>query len=275
MFPLRSNISNIGLVRDVPIREAVIRPNLGDAIIDRPIFERPPIIFDPVFPRPPFTPPVFPVPPVQQPPTQPPPSVTASVTDLQILISQIPAAEDGNVIRSEHFNQMRLALTELAKRLGVTGVEEDFGETIAPNFSRNMADTPWDLEYGIAKASAAGTVKGWMEVELPNGARLDQMVVYGKRTGAGTGAFNVILRRQKISDPATIVDLITVAITDKTDAEKGERAQVKVLASNLDTVEEHRRIKNAEFKYLLIGEVTLAAGDTAQVNGAQIVYRIT
>jgi hypothetical protein len=233
-----------------------------------------PIVADPFFPRPPFIPPVLPVPPVQQPPAQPPPSVTASVTDLQILISQIPAAEDGNIIRSEHFNQMRLALTELAKRLGVVGVEEDFGETIAPNFFRNGSDEGWVSEYGIAKTPAvAATVRGWMEVELPNGARLDQMLVYGKRTGAG--AFNVILRRQKIQDPASIVDLITVPITSTTDAEKGERAEVKVLASDLTELEERRRIKNSDYKYLLIAEATLAAAtDSAQINAVQVVYRI-
>ena len=265
--PLSTSISRSNVFQPV----ATFDPRTP--IFADPIITRPPVVFDPVFPRPPFTP--LPVPPVQQPPQQPPPSVTASVTDLQILISQIPAAEDGNVIRSEHFNQMRLALTELAKRLGVTGVEEDFGETVAPNFSKNMSDPAWDLDYGVAKTPAvAGTIKGWMEVELPNGARLDQMLVYGKRTGAGV--FNVILRRQKIQDPSEVVDLITVPITSSTDPEKGERAQVKVLASDLQTLEERRRIKNSDFKYLLIAEATLAAAtDTAQVNAIQVVYRIS
>ena len=236
-------------------------------------FERPPLVAFPGF--------RFPGTPTPQPttPTPQPPSPTASASDLQVLMSQIPAADDGDVIRSEHFNLMRAALFELAGRLGVGPVQTSMVTSVVPAFRKQAQNAEWVSEYGIAKASTAGDVKGWMEVELPDGARLQEMKVFAKRTGAGTGPFNVVLKRQKITDPTDTVDLITVAITASTDAKVGETSVVKVAVSDPSALEEYRKVDNRSYNYLVAAEVTLAAGatgaagDTAQVNAIQIVCR--
>ena len=204
-------------------------------------------------------------------PTPQPASATASATDLQVLMSQIPVADDGDVIRSEHFNLMRAALFELAGRLGVGPVQTDMVSSIVPSFFKQATDPEWTAEYGMAKASATGQTKGWMEVELPDGARLQEMKVFAKR--AGPGAFNVVLKRKKITDPTDTVDLITVPITATSDAKVGETAAVKVAVSDPSALEEYRKIDNRTYNYLLVAEVTLAATETAQVNAVQIVCR--
>lgn len=222
-----------------------------------------------------FNPPVATFPGVPAPtptPTAPQPaSPTASATDLQVLMSQIPTAEDGDVIRSDHFNLMRAALFEIAGRLGVGPVQTDMVSSIVPAFFKQTGGLEWVPEYGVAKASTAGDVKGWMEVELPDGARLQQMQVFAKRTGAG--AFNVVLKRKNITDPSDTVDLITVPITSSTVEKVGESSLVKVAVSDPTALEDYKQVDNRTYNYLLVAEATLAGNDTAQVNAVQIVCR--
>ena len=250
--------SNVGALA------TMLQPRMVDPRLISTVFN-PPLVAFPGF--------NFPTTPTPTPaPTAPQPaSATASATDLQVLMSQIPVAEDGDVIRSEHFNLMRAALFEIAGRLGVGPVQTDMVTSIVPAFFKQTGGLEWVSEYGIAKASAVGDVKGWMEVELPDGARLNEMKVFAKRTG--TGAFNVVLKRKKITDPSDTVDLITVPITSSTVEKVGEGAAVKVAVSDPTALEDYKKVDNRTYNYLLVAEATIAGTDTAQVNAVQIVCR--
>ena len=155
-------------------------------------------------------PPVVTLPTPQPTAPQQPASPTASASDLQILMSQIPAAEDGDVIRSEHFNLMRAALFELAGRLGVGPVATSLTVSVVPALlpmtAGDVVAQPWTLEYGLARAAGAN-VRGWMEVELPDGSRVHEMKAFATHTGraetAGSNRFTLSLYRRTITEPGT------------------------------------------------------------------------
>ena len=209
-------------------------------------------------------------------PTQPA-SATASATDLQILMAQIPTADDGDVIRSEHFNLMRAALFEIAGRLGVGPVQTTMTVSVVPALLPQQANPAWTLDQGSASGTGQN-VRGWMEVELPDGSRIQEMKAFGKHTGV-TNQFFAYLRRRKITDPAGVDELIKLQIPVGTNAATGESAQLKVPASTPDELDEFRKVDNRTYNYVLVAEANLAAAagntaaDTASLNAVQIVCR--
>jgi hypothetical protein len=222
-----------------------------------------------------FPPVGFPPTPLPVPQTPVPVSPTATASDLQILISSVPIAQDGHVITADFHNALRLALVAIANHLGVGPVAEEITITNAPRLSPVAGSTPWEHEYGLAKkpgSTQSGNVRGWMEVELPDGARIKKMMVFGTTNGVGT--LKIKLKRQKITDPVVNTDLIVIEIPDAADASKGIEGDVTVPGTGAGAVaiEEYRIVNNREQKYLLIAELDGVNTDTtAQFHSVQIV----
>ena len=242
---------------------------------------------DPVVPPRPPVPTPFPFPLPVPPPTTdgvPPPIVaspTATASDLQIMISAIPIAQDEHVITSDFHNALRLALVAVANRLGMGSAEGEVTITSAPRLSPALSpaspsaspSAPWDHEYGVVKrpTSLPGNVRGWMELELPHGARIKKMLVFGTTNGVGT--LKVKLKRQKVTDPAVAIDLIVIEIPDGADAAKGIEGDVTVPGTGAGAVaiEEFRIVNNREQKYLLVVELESPNADTtAQFRSVQV-----
>jgi hypothetical protein len=256
------------------------RPRPGEFeppdVLERP--KRPPIA-DPVFPpkRPPVITP-FPLPlPVPPAPTDAVPAPTVVIQpaapDLQIMLSAIPIAQDDHVITGEFHNALRLALVAIANRFGLRLAEEELTITSAPQLSP-AGVAPWAHEYGVVKkpTTLPGAVRGWMELDLPDGARIKKMVVFGTTNGVGT--LKAKLKRQKVTDPAGIVDLIVIDIPDGADPTKGIDGDVTVpaAAGGAVAIEELRVVNNREHKYLLAVELDNPNSDTtAQFRSVQVV----
>jgi hypothetical protein len=106
-------------------------------------------------------------------------------------------------------------------------VTQEITVSNAPRLFPVAGMAPWDHEYGIVKKPAelvptgATTVAGWMELELPDGARIKKMSVFGTVTGGGDGALTIKLKRQRIINPSSPVDLIAIKVPDGNDATKG------------------------------------------------------
>ena len=227
--------------------------------------------------------PTFPTtfPPIQLPPAPPTPPTpatpTATASDLQILMSSIPIAQDGHVITADFHNALRLALVAIANRLGIGPVSEEITITNAPRLSPVTGAAAWDHDYGFVKKGSgigvvSGNVRGWMEMELPDGARIKKMAVFGTTTGAGT--LKIKLRRQKIADPSVVTDLVVIEIPDGFDTTKGMEGDVTVPGTGAGNVaiEEFRIVNNREQKYLLIAELdTIDQLTSAQFHSVQIV----
>jgi hypothetical protein len=223
-----------------------------------------------------FTPPpFFTGPPAPNAPA-PPPSPTATASDLQVMISAIPFAQEGTVITADLHNALRQALTSMADRLGIEPVEEEITITNAPRLG-GLGTFPWDHDYGIARRPAnvgVGGIRGWMEVDLPDGARIKKMVIF-----ATTGTNNPLklkLKRQKVTDPTVTSDLIVIDVPIGNDASKGIDGDVTVPGTGAGAVaiEEFRIVNNREQKYLVTAEleaVNDATDKLAQINAIQIV----
>jgi hypothetical protein len=232
--------------------------NVGTIPVTSGGFNFPPFNIPPF--NPPFTIPPFTLPPTAPPPTVPPPSPspTANASDLQIMISAIPTAQDGQVITADFHNALRLALVAIANRLGIGPVSDEVTITNAPRLSPVAGAAAWDHDVGFVRkppAVTSGNVRGWMEMELPHGGRIKKMVVFATTTGTGTLKFR--LRRQKVTDPSVAADLIVIEIPDGFDAAKGAEGDVTVRDTGAGTVaiEEFRIIDNRQQKYLLTAEL--------------------
>ena len=221
----------------------------------------------------PTLPPILP--PIVQPP--PPPSPTASASDLQVMIAAIPIAQDGHVITADFHNALRLALVAIANRMGIGPVSEEITITNAPRLHAVAGAAQWSPEYGIVRKPTSlpegmANVRGWMEMELPDGARIKKMVAYASRSGVGT--LRVKLTRQQITDPTIARDLIVITIGAEADPAKGTEGDVTLpgIGAGAATIEEFRIVNNREQKYLLEVEFDGPNSDSnGQVNAVQIV----
>ena len=240
------------------------------------------VLQPPAFNPPVFTPPIFPpiigplTPPL--PPTPGPASPTANASDLQVMISAIPIAQDGHIITADYHNALRLALVAIANRMGIGPVSEEITVSNAPRLFPVTGMAPWNHEYGIVKRpsilqpESATIVGGWMELELPDGARIKKMWVYGTATGGGDGALTVKLKRQRIINPTPVIDLVVIKVPDGNDASKGVEGDVTGGDTGVGQlgIEELRIVNNREQKYLLAVELKVEA-TVGQLNAVQIV----
>jgi hypothetical protein len=212
----------------------------------------------------------------QPPPVQPPVSPTASASDLQILIASVPTAQDGHVITADYHNSVRNALVAIANHLGLGPVSDEMTITNAPRLLREGNLPEWELQYGFVRRERAappnGNIHGWMELDLPEGARIKKMVVFATR--GGDGSLKVKLKRQKITDPTITPDLIAIDIAADADAARGTDGDVTIPGTGAGAVaiEEYRVVDNREHKYLFTAELdNITESTTAQIRAIQVV----
>jgi hypothetical protein len=220
-------------------------------------------------------PPVAPVTPL--PPTPAAPAVTAAtVSDLQILIASIPIAQDGQVISAEYHNALRVALIAMANRLGLGTISEEITVTNAPQLLAMTGGAAWQHDLGVVRKPTAGTgdtgnLRGWMEFDLPDGARIKRMQVHAS-TDSANGTMRVRLRRQSISSSAGD-DLISIPVEDD-DLATLKQGDVTLPDSTLGAaaIEETRFVDNRTHKYLFIAEIDGGLmGRNATVGTIQVV----
>ena len=197
-------------------------------------------------------------PPSQAPPAAAAPTITAStVSDLQVLIASIPLAQDGQVISAEYHNGLRAALIAMANRLGLGTISEEITVTNAPHLLAMDGGGAWETDIGVAKkpTATAGNLRGWMEFDLPDGARIKKMQVFAS-TESGNGTMRTKLRRQSITNASASDDLIAVDVADN-DATAIKEADVTLPGSTLGAaaIEETRFVDNRKYKYLFVAEL--------------------
>jgi hypothetical protein len=194
----------------------------------------------------------------------------ASASDLQILISSIPTAHDGQVITADYHNALRLALVAIANRMGLGPVSDEITVTVAPTLRPAASGGAWANDYGTAVqgAATAGAMKGWIEADLPDGARIKKVIAYASGTVDTGGKLTIRLRRQKITDSSTSPVLAEVVIPTGADLAKGVEADVTLpgTGAGVTAVEEFRVVDNRQHKYLVTAEID----DVTKVHNATI-----
>jgi hypothetical protein len=197
---------------------------------------------------------------------------TSSVPiDLQSLVNAIPIAEDGHVITSLHHNSLRAALLAIVTQLGGEPVSGTVTLTFLPSFLPSGSQPPWLLAEGVATRSAgASAARGWFPLQLPEGARLQNMTGIGRRTGT-VASFQLQLQRQPINDTPTTV-LISIPLQNAGDPFQ-VTGSVQVAGAGPAALEEYRLINNSAFKYLVMA--SLVGADTAaeaQIFAIRVAY---
>lgn len=262
--PSRTPTPNVGTTSSTVLTSSNKVTTAGGTVVNVGTFQIPPII-GPIFPT---------LPPIIPPPQAP--SLTASASDLQVLISEIPIAQDGDAITADYPNSLRRALVAIANRLGIGPVAEEVTVTNAARLS-NVADAGiWGQDLGLVTRPVAvplANLRGWMEMDLPDGQRIRRMVVYA--TKSGTATLKIKLKRKKVNEVGEPTDLIEINVPNDASASKGIEGDVTVPGAGPVAIEQYRIVNNREHKYLLAAELESVGGpDTstsAQFHTVQIV----
>ncbi len=258
------------VVNNRNLGDLIFNPNPGKIIFDpnRPIFNPPGTISNPPNPQPG--------------PSQPDNSIPTNVpSQLLALLAAIPIATDGRVITSEYHNTLRAAILALAGQLGVGLITPTVIETLIPIFLPNGDAASWQIKDGAATKPAGSEAIGWLPLAIPDGSRLQSLVVFGTRNGT-PARFEVRIVRQPValdatSGGATITPLMAVDLKNSNPPFRAETTNF--LVSGLGTTataaasEDYKTIDNATYKYLLFAEISNDANVTAQVNAVQLIYQ--
>jgi hypothetical protein len=187
------------------------------------------------------------------------------MADIQTLINAIPDAQDGNVITSDYHNTIKAALLAIAGQLGTAGPgAQTVKITVQPNLVAFAGGTPWTVTLGVA-TSAAGS-NGFIPLNLPDGATIQQMVVFGSQSNPVSKGFASLLVIPLAGTAATNLILIDLSTGGSPFSLTGTPNVPGLTASALKDMQ---TVQNSVFKYAIQAEV-LGAGVT--INAFQVIY---
>jgi len=201
-------------------------------------------------------------------------------SNLQTLISNIPVAEDGHVIDRRYHNSLREALVAMAASqvASLPAVEKGLALTFAPSFLAAEPQPPWAFALGFATKAAGGTCEGWIPVTLPNGARLQKLVIVGGRAEApvapNTFTFVVQLLRQPLNDAATTTLISIPGLNSPANEKEPFVAEGIFQVPGVTTpaaIAEFQTVDNSQFKYLVRARlVSATANMTVRIYGIRV-----
>src|SRR5829696_1319590 len=182
---------------------------------------------------------------------------------LQSLLDAIPYANDGDVIRADHFNTIRAALVQLAAELGLSsrplgvGVVSIFPTQSGGIYPAAATDIqPWQqslegIEAPLASAPDGSLAMTFMPVSLPDGVQILSLRAVGQlEHTSGDVSLPVRLERRQLTiDPAVedTIDRIVQVPSPRTsgpfDTKEGARDNPRIPGL--------RRVDNNNFSYFL------------------------
>jgi hypothetical protein len=195
-------------------------------------------------------------------------SPTPPVGDLPAFLQSIPIAQEGHVITTDYHNMLRAALLAMVSQMG--GVAPGRTASLPPSFLEYDGGPNWNVANGLATPQAGQTsAKGWLPLQLPHGARLEQMTVFGDRTGT-VDSFIVQLLRVTVADMSNVA-LITFQLKLAPSPFKFW-GTVSVGGAGPAALEEYRTIDNDNYTYLVIARANIQAAATALISALQVSY---
>ncbi|HUN41662.1 MAG TPA: hypothetical protein VMU81_15355 [Acetobacteraceae bacterium] len=187
------------------------------------------------------------------------------MSDLQTLVNAIPDAQDGNIITSNYHNTVKAALQAMASQLEAAAPgSQTVNLTVQPNFAAISGATAWTVALGVA-TSAAGS-NGFIPLNLPDGATINQMVAIGAQTSPAAKGFASLLVMPLGGTAGTTLILIDLSTGGNPFTLTGSPSVPGLTASALKDME---TVQNSLFKYAIQSEV-LGAGVT--INAFQVGY---
>lgn len=193
------------------------------------------------------------------------PTATTPATgsiQLQSFLNAIPVANDGDVIRADHFNAIRSALAQLAAALDV----DQLSRVVAPVFTPTLLPiagaeaAAWRTEIGYAVGPSSGSVaKGWMPIDLPNQAAIDSLTIRARMPQAPK-MWKVELRRQEVVGSGTTTICLKDINAEPVAADGTLTVTLPVLSEGITAAQlaDRRLIDTTAYRYQIATEVAQA-----------------
>ena len=186
---------------------------------------------------------------------------------LQTLINAIPTAQDGNVIASTYHNTLRAAVVELATQLESLaggGINEvaTFTPMLFPVYDSGVKMAEWLPAVGlITRPQPGADADGWMSFRLPDGARITQLAVIGRKTGSHPVSLRVWMYRNSVAAPSPI-QMISINLKTITGEPFQVNGDVSIAGATPSVIEDYRKIDNSLYQYFIEAKLVGAYSDT-------------
>ncbi len=199
--------------------------------------------------------------------------------NLRSALDAIPVAHNGAPIGSEFHNTMRAAILLLGGQTdsgsGTRATTLTFAPTFFPISDGGVTVPEWTMALGTAlKPANANSASGWFPVQLPDGARIRQLKVHGRKVGGAPLGFSVRLMRQSLAtaDSTTLITLALKSITGEPfNAPPGE-----IPGDSPAVLQELQTVDSQRYQYLVQAVLTNAVADTEiQIYSVQITYSMS
>lgn len=196
------------------------------------------------------------------------------MADLQTLINAIPDAQDGNLITSDYHNTIKTALEAIAVQLGNGTSGQSVALALQPNFLPVGKNPQWNISIGVAQDSPGTATNGWIPLHLPDGAQIQQLVVYGSKVNPTSGPATIGFVSLVIQ-PIGGTGATTLILIDLSNAGNPFQLTGTPLISGLtpSALKDMETVQNANFKYAVNAEVLEGTpGGSVSIFALQVVY---
>jgi hypothetical protein len=190
---------------------------------------------------------------------------------LQTLLNAIPDAQDGNVITSRYHNTLKAALIAIANQLGAAAppAVQTVTRTVQPNLLTVSGGAAWSVSLGVATSGANGG-NGYVSLDLPDGAVIQQMVVIGAQPATAVKGFASLLVLPLGGTTAQTLIQIDLSTGGNPFTLSGTpNPQLSAPPLSTSALLNLQTVQNSQFKYAIQAEVLGAA---LTINAFQIVY---
>jgi hypothetical protein len=188
------------------------------------------------------------------------------MADIQTLINAIPDAQDGNVITSDYHNTIKTVLLAIASQIGAGPAAQTVTLSLQPNLI-TIGSTGWNVGLGLA-TSAAGS-NGFVPLNLPDGAVIQQLVVMGAQASPAVKAFASLLILPIAGTGSTTLILVDLTPGGNPFNLSGTPNVPGLTVTALASLQ---TVQNSQFKYAIQAE---SLGANLTINAFQVVYTTT
>lgn len=197
------------------------------------------------------------------------------MADIQTLVNNIPDAQDGNVITSDYHNSIKAALQAIAAQIGGGGGAATV--TIQPAFLSISPNPLWNVSLGQAIDPGPPGADGFIPLNLPDGAVIQQLTVIGGKTNSAPKAFANLLILPIGASGGNSSTLIQIDFTGAGNpfTESGTPSTSNIPGISASGLQQMQTVQNSQFKYAIEAKLITPAGTpaaTVTINAFQVTY---
>ncbi|MBZ5621150.1 MAG: hypothetical protein LAQ69_20850 [Acidobacteriia bacterium] len=197
------------------------------------------------------------------------------MADIQTLINAIPDAQDGDVITANSHNSIKQALIAIAGQLG--GTTGNVTQTIQPAFLPIPPNPTWNVSLGLAADQGPPGADGFIPLNLPDGAVIQQMVAMGAKINSAPKGFANLLILPIGSGGTGSSTLIQIDLTNAGApfTLTGTPSTSNIPGVTAAGLKQMQTVQNSQFKYVIETKILSPAGTpvaSVTINAFQVIY---